>query len=319
MTSPPPLTVLMPVRNGARHVREAIDSVLAQSFGDFELVVVDDGSADETPAILTDYAVRDPRLRLIRNETSVGVANALNRGLAAVRSPIVARMDADDVCLPGRFERQLEVLEARPDVGVLGCQTRFIDEDGSLSPQAPWEQPTSFGVLVWHLLYSSPICHPSATYRTEVVRAVGGYRAEYPNEDTDLWSRLVLETRLVNLDETLLDYRMPPDVHREKARAWRPHSLRVGREHAERILGRAVDPRAIEILYDFHRQQGLDPSTDPFDVFRLCSLLRDLLAAMTTRLRLDAAEKAELEAVAVSQAQRLITGAYAALETRNDP
>lgn len=314
MSGSPPITVLMPVRDQARYVRAALDSVVEQTFADYEFLIVDDHSSDETPSILADYARREPRIRVMRNEAPLGVAGSLNRGLALARGRYIARMDADDLCLPRRFERQFEVLEASPEIGVLGCRTLFIDEDGVLSPQAPWLQPTSSAVIAWQLLYSCPLCHPSTMLRAERVHAVGGYRQEYPTEDMDLWTRMVFQTRVANLDETLLHYRMPPALHRKKARAWRPHELLVGREYAERILGRSVDADSIELLFDFHRLRGLDPRTDVFDVFRLCSLLRDLVSAMPSRLSFAPAERAELEALVIAQSQRLIAETYDTLE-----
>src|SRR5437879_2375502 len=123
----PRVSVVLPVRDGARFLRDALESVLAQTLGDFELLVVDDGSQDETPEILAE--VRDERLLVLRQER-LGLVAALNRGIGAAHAPYLARMDADDVSLPERLERQLAYLDARPQVALVAPGVEAIDEQG---------------------------------------------------------------------------------------------------------------------------------------------------------------------------------------------
>ena len=129
MTAAPAVSVVMPVYNAARHLREAVQSVLRQTFRDFELVAVDDGSTDESPAVLREYAARDPRVRVV-SRPNTGIVGALNDGLDAARGPLVARMDADDVCLPRRFERQAAFLRDNPACLVVGTRVRYTEPNG---------------------------------------------------------------------------------------------------------------------------------------------------------------------------------------------
>ena len=123
----PQVSVVLPVRNGARWLGEALQSVIAQTLAAWELIAIDDGSTDDTPGILADFAKRDGRIRVIRQEP-LGLVAALNRGLAEVRAPLLARLDADDRALPERLDRQVRYLAGHPDVGLLGSWAHEIDE-----------------------------------------------------------------------------------------------------------------------------------------------------------------------------------------------
>ena len=231
MTSPR-VSVLMGVHNGAAHVRQAIDSVLAQTEADLELIVVDDGSTDATPQIVAASA--DARLRMARRPHE-GLTRALNHALALARAPIVARLDADDVALPERLARQLAFLEAHPEVGVLGSAAREINGDGRDLGivQPPLDDRTLRRVLIRR----NPMVHSSITMRRTLVDAVGGYDASFAvAQDYDLWMRLAAVTRLANLAEPLVVRRLLPagvsvvrdrDRLRAEARArWR--AVRAG-------------------------------------------------------------------------------------------
>src|SRR5881628_1397374 len=122
----PTVTVLMPVLNGERYVREAVDSILRQSWSDFEFVIVDDGSTDATPRIL--HSFDDARIRIITNPSREGIAKALNRGLVSATRDFIARHDADDVAHPARLATEIAFLRANPDVALMGTQVRVIDD-----------------------------------------------------------------------------------------------------------------------------------------------------------------------------------------------
>jgi glycosyltransferase involved in cell wall biosynthesis len=195
------ISVVLPVRDGERWLREAIDSVLAQTYGDLELVVVDDGSVDRTPEILG--GVDDARLHVVRQDAA-GLVPALERGIAEARGDVIARMDADDVSLPNRLERQ----HARLDdgVGLVGCGVEAIDEAGRvLSSHVP---PPGDAALRRRLLLRNPFAHGSVILRREALERAGGYRPDYgANEDYDLWRRIAREWRLAAVPEVLYRYR----------------------------------------------------------------------------------------------------------------
>lgn len=208
MTAPTPLiSVVMPVWNAGAYLAPAIDSILGQSFGDFELIAVDDGSTDGSAAVLAAAAARDARVRVIAQENA-GVAAALNAGIAAARGTYVARMDADDIARPDRFALQIARLKADPDLVALGGQILLIDPEGRALRQLVL--PTAHDAIdAKHLgAHGMGMCHPTAMIRTAALRQVGGYDAAHPGaEDIDLWLKLAEIGRLANLEEIVLNYR----------------------------------------------------------------------------------------------------------------
>ncbi len=204
----PAISVAMSVYNGERFLVEAVESVLAQSFGDFEFLILDDGSRDATPEIIRHYASRDARIRPIIRENR-GLIASLNQLLEAARAPIIARMDADDICRPSRFEKQYAFLTDNPDYGVIGTWTEDIDETGGPYSLSGKDHPTSHDEFLRAIETGSPlICHPAAMFRRDIVRSVGDYHAAFRHcEDYDLWLRLASVTRLASIPERLMRYR----------------------------------------------------------------------------------------------------------------
>lgn len=196
----------MPVYNAMRYVAAAIDSILAQTLSDFELLIVDDGSNDQTPAILADYAARDPRIRIITRPNG-GIVRALNVALAGAKAPLLARMDGDDICLPERFARQAAYLDAHPQCLLVGCRVMLIDPDGE--PLYEMDDIETSHEEIDDLLLKGrwPVVHPAIMMRAEAVRSVGGYRERAPVEDHDLFLRLAELGTLANLPEVLFRYR----------------------------------------------------------------------------------------------------------------
>lgn len=201
----PKITVVMPVYNAAGHLREAVDSILGQTFGDFELIIINDGSADATASILKRYAELDSRIRLHHQEKH-GLVSALNRGCALARGQYIARMDADDISLPHRFERQLEYMEKHPQIGVLGTWICNIDENGAV--KRAWRPPTNPKLLRWTHFFGVCVSHPTVLMRREVVVKLDFYRQGADHiEDVDLWLRASSITEFGNVPEILFKYR----------------------------------------------------------------------------------------------------------------
>jgi glycosyltransferase involved in cell wall biosynthesis len=200
------VSVLMGVWNGAPRVLEAVLSALGQTMGDLELIVIDDGSADATPAILK--SVSDPRLRVERRERG-GLTSALQAALALARAPLVARLDADDIALPERFERQRDFLATRPDIGLLGTAAREVDPSGrELAVVRP---PVDDAAIRRALIRRNPFVHSSVMMRRAAVERVGGYDPAFPvAQDYDLWMRVSRVTRMANLPEPLVVRRILP-------------------------------------------------------------------------------------------------------------
>ena len=205
----PRLSVAMAVYNNAPFLAEAIDSILAQTMGDFEFLIVNDGSTDGSAAIIDNYAERDGRIRAI-HQPNRGLVASLNLMIEEARAPLIARMDGDDISLPTRFERQLAFLDANPDYGVVGTSTHDIDEHGRLSLNEDFH-PLDHDAFLAALETGPWLCHPSVVMRRDVVRAAGGYRAAFRHcEDYDLWLRLSEATRLCTIPDRLFHYRRSP-------------------------------------------------------------------------------------------------------------
>jgi glycosyltransferase involved in cell wall biosynthesis len=200
------ISVLLPVRNGEDYLEAAIASIRAQTFGDWKLVIVDDGSTDATRSIIDRHAWRDPRVEA-RPNAGAGLVDALNTGLASSTAPLVARMDADDVAHPERLERQLAAFESRPVLVALGAQVRYIDPKGG--ELGTGRYPVGADVCRDRLQFSSPLCHPAVMMRADTARRLSGYRRPYRHaEDYDLWLRLAEVGEIDNLADALLDYRV---------------------------------------------------------------------------------------------------------------
>ncbi|HEX4132682.1 MAG TPA: glycosyltransferase [Pirellulales bacterium] len=207
-TQPVRVSVLMPVYNAAAYVRKAIESILAQSMRDFEFLIFDDGSTDQSRAIVEQCASGDPRLKVF-SDGHRGYTPRLNRGIELARGEFIARMDADDISLPDRFERQLAFLNEHPDCVAVGGQVMNIDAEGyeiSVS-NLPLEHDQIDGQHIGGGF--GRMSHPTVMMRTAVVRAIGGYQPDLePLEDYDLWLRLGEIGHLANLPNVLLKYRL---------------------------------------------------------------------------------------------------------------
>lgn len=204
----PPVTMLMSVYNGARFLREAVDSILAQTMPDFEFLIVDDGSIDETSAILSSYT--DPRIRVVRQENQ-GLAAALNRGLHLAHTELVARMDADDIALPERLEVQLAEYDRLGHPDVMGTAIEVISETGHSVGTRRF--PEDHESIIRNLINGGPtLAHPTVLYRKEAVLACGGYDPAFrTTQDYDLWLRMLPKSQFANSPQCLLRYRLRAD------------------------------------------------------------------------------------------------------------
>ena len=207
----PTLSVLMSAYNSEAYVREAVQSILSQRFRDFELIVVDDGSTDATGDVLQELADADCRIRLVRRANK-GLTVSLNEALAMARGRYVARMDADDVAMKLRFEKQLVYLEANPECVLLGTGVILIDPLGVPAIEGGIE--TEHEAIDRELLKGrgGALYHPTVIMRRDALERLGGYREEFNNsEDLDLFLRLAEIGRVHNLREPLLHYRRHPE------------------------------------------------------------------------------------------------------------
>jgi glycosyltransferase involved in cell wall biosynthesis len=236
MSNNPVISVLMSVYNGERYLAPAMDSILAQTFRDFELIVIDDGSKDSSPAILQDYAKRDPRVKLtIRGNK--GLTVTLNEAFAQSTGKYLARMDCDDVALPNRFAKQVELLDADPDVACTGGSFQLIDGAGRLLTTL--HPPTdNDGIQAKLLAGHNAICHPTAMIRRQAMETVGGYDMRFKtSQDLDLWLRLGEVGKLANVPAAVLKFRLHESSVSETKREQQRQMGRLACEEAWKRRG----------------------------------------------------------------------------------
>jgi glycosyltransferase involved in cell wall biosynthesis len=200
------VSVLLPVYNGAATLREAVDSILAQDHVELELLLIDDASRDESAGIVSGYASRDDRVTAVLHDENVGLAATLNEGLASARHELVARMDQDDIAMPGRLRAQVDFMRSRPEIVLAGSFVFHMGADRSADRLV--ELPTTPREVARKLQRENCLYHPAVILRRSPVLAAGGYREEFENaEDYELWLRLARRHDLANVAEPLLRYR----------------------------------------------------------------------------------------------------------------
>jgi glycosyltransferase involved in cell wall biosynthesis len=197
----PELSVIMCVYNGETFLKEAVESVLGQTYASFEFIVVNDGSTDRSAEILASFD--DPRIKRIDNSSNLGLIRSLNIGLDLAKGDFIARMDADDICAPDRLQKQLSFLKDNPEIGLCGSWLKIVDEETS------YKFPLTHDEIMAALLEYNAMAHPSVLLRTKLVKESGlRYDSRFPGaEDYELWSRMIFLTRFANIPETLLFYR----------------------------------------------------------------------------------------------------------------
>ncbi len=202
----PAVSVLMAVRNGDRYLDAALASLAAQSFGDFEIVLIDNGSRDTTPRIIAEWSRREPRLRSFRLERP-GLARSLIAAASVARAPLLARLDADDVAAPERLGEQHAAMANRPGLGLLGSSVELIDGEGRKIGE--WQMAVTDAELRHFLRSRNPFVHSAIMMRRDAYERAGGYREGLSIcEDFDLWCRMAEVTELGNLDRALVSYRI---------------------------------------------------------------------------------------------------------------
>ena len=202
----PLVSVVMPVYNREMFVAEAIDSISAQTFTDFEFIIVDDGSRDGSAAIIREYARRDDRIRFLAFEQNKGQAAAKNFGIDAAKGLYIAGMDSDDVSLPQRLEKQVSFLRANPHIGAIGTGAPLTNEN--LKPFVDYRVPENHAHIAYNIMLGRSVVGASLLIHRDLLIAVGGYElGRKRGEDIELVSRLICQTRFANLPEWLYLYR----------------------------------------------------------------------------------------------------------------
>ncbi|MCD4753853.1 MAG: glycosyltransferase [Anaerolineaceae bacterium] len=197
----------MPVYNTENYVAEAIESVLQQTFTDFEFIIIDDGSTDNSLVIIQLYAEKDSRIQIVMNHENLGITKSLNKGIKLARGRFIARMDADDISFPERLQIQYDYMIANPTCAILGTWANIIDESGNLI--STWRMPTSNEFIKWNLIWQNTFIHTSVMIRKSVFTNCEPYHEGYHYaEDYELWERMSLNFRMENLPEIYVEHRI---------------------------------------------------------------------------------------------------------------
>jgi hypothetical protein len=256
MSSAVTISVLLPVWNCPHYVGQAVESILNQSYSDFECIIIDDGSTDNTPEILRKY--QDPRIRFVQHANR-GLAATLNEGIELARGKYIARQDQDDISLPDRLTKQLAYVESHPECGLLGTWAQIME--GDRLTERYHKHPASPSELRYQLLFNNPFVHSSVMLRKSVVETVGGYSTDpsrQPPEDYELWSRLSRHSGVANLPEVLLYYReVPGSMSRIGPSPFREKLIKICLENLSLASGvPSTDPNLVAIAAVLHGGEG---------------------------------------------------------------
>ena len=302
MSEQPVVTVLMSAFNDAAFLSEAVESILRQTFGNFEFLVIDDSSTDGSASLLA--AVRDPRMRVVRNEEHLGLTRSLKAGVELARGQYIARMDADDVALPERLEKQVALLMKRPEIGILGSACYIIDQVGR--EVGLLQMPEDDLQIHWTSLLANPFAHPTIMFRRDVLisRNLNYDEAFQTTQDYDLWMRMLRYTCGANLGEPLMRYRTHGDRVTNKFRdqQLRSHDAVALRAIREQLPEFAITPEQVSQLRGlFVGVSEPMPGLDALRV-RLAEMYLDMLQAFMSRFPgkpcLDALKRQEALKVA---------------------
>lgn len=243
----PLVSVLLPVYNAQDYLREAIDSILGQTLDDFELIIINDGSSDNSKAIINSYT--DPRIVLIDQENT-GLPISLNRAITRAKGKYLARQDADDVSLPTRLAEQVRYLDLNPDCALLGTWAQILEKDRLSTRELT--HPYENGEIQIKLLFYNCFVHSSVMIRKEVLDQCGLYPEDpqkFPPEDYDLWLRIARIAQVANLPKILLQYReLPGSISRQKLELMQARARLMSEQAIAPILEGAGDPQQIALL-----------------------------------------------------------------------
>ena len=281
----------MSAYNVAAYLDEAVRSILDQTFRDFEFIIIDDGSTDATASILKRYAALDSRIQVYRQEKNQGMISALNRGCRLARGQYIARMDADDVSLSGRLERQLQYIDQHPQIGILGTWIYNMDQNGSV--KTAWCPPTNPKMLRWTNFFGVCVSHSAVLMRREVIEKLEFYRPGMAHvEDVDLWLRASSITEFGNVPEILIKYRVwSASTHQVGLQTRRERHVQLLASHIKDLL--KVEP-AIEAVAGL-RQTRVGPPPENLRKIRLtAALIQQLYGTFVKKNNLTSEERREI-------------------------
>lgn len=231
------VSILLPAYNASLYLQQALDSIIEQTFNDFEVLLIDDGSSDNTSDIAREYSNRDVRIKYYKNEQNMGLIKTLNKGLMLAKGEYIVRMDSDDIMIKDRLHKQVVFMDANPECIVSGGQIRYF---GDLKGRAP-KLPLHYEDLRYMALTNCPLYHPTVIVRASSLKKLGlNYNESYIHaEDYKLWSDIIMSTSnsVENIDDIILNYRISKDQITSKYKNVQDIiSKQIRRENVDSIL-----------------------------------------------------------------------------------
>jgi glycosyltransferase involved in cell wall biosynthesis len=286
MSANPTVSVVLSVRNGGTDLPKALDTILNQSFSDFELIAINNGSTDGTRAFLDQVA--DPRVRVYHQEDK-GLAAALNRGISLARGRYIARQDHDDWALPTRLAKQVAFLNANPDHALIGTRAEIWVGD---SPTGRFhDHPTEDAELRFALLSNNYMVHSSVMIRKAALDEVGGYTTDpsrQPPEDYELWSRIARRFRIANLPERLTIYReLPSSMSRASANPFKEKVILISAENLATATDGVPKPRRIHLDIASYTHNAPEKVSQTADIEAMCAVISKAGTAIFGNRKLD--------------------------------
>lgn len=248
----PFISVLLPVYNGADYLEEAIESILNQTYKNFEIIIINDGSTDDSVSIVKQF--NDTRVRYYEQENH-GLAYTLNRAIKLSRGKYLARQDQDDISLPERFEKQIAFMEAHPKVGMIGTWASILENKNL--PKRSHKHSSSSLILKFELLFNNPFVHSSILIRKQALDEVGAYSTDtsrQPPEDYELWSRIARKFEISNIPEILHIYRnVPNSMSRDATNPLLDKVIKISAENITHVLGKEnINPDIMNLVLMTH-------------------------------------------------------------------
>lgn len=301
---PPKVSVLMPVYQGDDYLVEAVESILNQTFSDFEFLIICDDPTDETRKILDTYMQEDARVKVHYNQKREGLVNSLNKGISLAQGEYIARMDADDISLTDRIEKQVDYLDINRDISILGTDVIFINRKGeSFNDITVRAVPTDPKVIKWVLLFENCIRHPTVMFRMDMCNCTGIYSIDFDHcEDYEFWLRASQKVNIANLPEKLLLLRK----HRENISelyedAGKVNAIIAGQKIMSTILNKIIKLCEVQTFWYpckvTNERCVFDSAVILCELYHVFSEMPDLNHTESDQIRRDAAERMSILAI----------------------
>lgn len=284
----PLISVILPVYNGEEHLTECIESVLSQTFNDFEFIIVDDASTDNTLKILQKFASIDSRIKIFQHKVNQKQTAAANTACQNASGKYIARMDADDIALPHRFKEQVEFMEKNPDIGMIGSWVHIIDNNGNIYEII--KTNTSQGSLGWSLIFDVSFISSSVMMRKDIIEQVGFYQTRQA-EDYDLWSRVSTIANIANLPLVLQQRRVwDGQVSHTVPRETHNCTLQIMKKNMQLLLNdSSIDLKLVRVIRTVMENKQLEFERDLLP--RTSSLIKALYNTYISKTNLSREEK----------------------------